>query len=600
VIVLCNAVRLVAYACAAYLYLQLLGFGLTRLLLGQRIMSCQVWLAPWFGLMLAIPVLFCLSQLGMSADRAFYVITAIGTLNIVICLVRRIPLWAGSGEFDWWMATGAVATLAIAIYPMLFLSNAPTTISLGNNDPALYAVAADYLRSHSVAHLPAIDALYPNTVLVDYLLSPGHRPGAFLALSLFDALFHAPSYRVFSVVLAVLLALTTALVAIFAQLVSGNRLCGKVALALTFANVNFIYCYYHGFAAQTLVLGCIIASFILVAVDEHEKLPPISHSIAVGFAMIAMIMLVPEGAVFFILPYALFIAMRAASRVCSPREWVGRYGPAVAVVMIAGILPLWEGALWLHHISALQFGWRIPNWALPIHMLGLMSAVGRPHSILLTGGLSIPILAAIGWGLGRARDRLLIVALIVFNVAVLLYFGAVRAYSYAYYKAGVMAAFVFIAAFSAGLPRELYRYAGATCAVLVVVSFIMCRPTISEMRHLPLAVRPGLSALGEIPPAITRGQVISLERLKLWDRLWASDFMPDTAVTAHGTFFTPRTSTLTLVPRRLGDSEITVPGASDVLWASNQFILLKAQPPRSAPTRRASLPEESTNSRPRQ
>jgi len=584
VIALFNAVRLITYACAIYLYLQLLGFGLTRLLLGRRIISCQVWLAPWFGLMLAVLVLFCLSHLGIGTNRAFYVITAIGALELLICRAKRMPILTGLDEFDWWITAGAVATFAIAVYPMLYLSHAPSTISLGNNDPALYAIASDYLKSHSVARIPSRDALYPDTILVNYLLSPGHRPGAFLALSLFDVLFRAPTYQVFSIVLAVMLALTTPLVAIFAHLAGGNRACGRIAVALTFANVNFIYCYYHGFAAQILVLGCIVATFIMVLVDEREKSFPLSHSIAVGFAMIAMIMMVPEGAAFFIIPYALFVALRTGSGACQPSELARRYGPSFAVLAIAGIIPLWEGAVWLHHISALQFGWQIPNWALPVHIIGLMSAVGRPHSILMTGALSIPIVIAIGCGLTRMRERSLIAALIGFDVAVLFYFGAVRAYSYAYYKAGVMAAFVFIAAFSAGLPRQLYKHVGAASAVLAIVSFIMCRPTISAMRHLPAAVRPGLAALGKIPPAVTRGQIISLDHLKLWDRLWASDFMPDTAVTAHGTFFSVRTPTLILLPRSEAD-DVYRQGGRNVLWASAQFELIRA--PRASPATRS-------------
>jgi hypothetical protein len=569
-----SAARVLIAAGAVYLYLQLLGYGLTRLLLGQRIACYQIWLAPWVGLMLAVLVLFWLSQFGLTTSPACYAISALGALTLVLLPVWRVPLFPRPGRFDGWLAAGAVATLAIALYPMLALSNAPTTMSLGNNDPALYAVASDYLRWHSVAHLPPSNVLYPDTVLIDSMLSPGHRPGAFLTLSLFEVLFHAPSYRVFSVVLAVMLALTTPLVAIFTDLMSANRGSGKVALALTFANVNFVYCYYHGFAAQVFVLGCIIAVFILVVVDEHEASPPISHSIAIGFAMIAMIVMVPEGAVFFILPYAVFIAMRAVSGVYPPREALVRYGPAAAVLMIAGIVQLWEGALWLHHISSLQFGWKISNWALPIHLIGLMSAVGRWHSMLLTVGLSLPVIAATIWGIGRSRDRLLVAALIGFDVAVLCYFSVVRVYSYAYYKAGVMAAFVFIAAFSAGLPVLLYRRLAATCAVLALVSFIMCRPTISGMRHLPLAVRPGLAALAKIPPALTRGQIVSLDRLRLWDRLWAGDLMPDTAVT--GTFFTPKTPTLILVPRAVRDGKPALPDHSDVLWASDEFVLIRA------------------------
>lgn len=574
------AIRVPILASEIYLYLQLLGFGVTRLLLRRRMISYQVWLAPWFGLMLAVILLFWLSWLGMSTEQAFYVITTLGALLAVLCLVRRRPLFVRPNSFDGWLVAGAVATLAIALYPMLSAPNAPTTISLGNNDPALYAIAADYLRAHSVARLPAPDALHPTTILIGSLLRPGHRPGAFLVLSLFDCLVHAPSYRVFSVVLAVLLGLTTPLVAIFAHLVTGKRCCGKIALSLSVANVNFLYCYYAGFAAQILVLGCIIATFITVLVDECQGSPPNSHSVAVGFAMIAMIILVPEGAIFFMFPYILYVAIGGISGARSPRELLGRYGLAVAVVVVAGMLPLWEGALWLHYISTIQFGFsEIPHWALPVHLVGLMSAVGRlHHSVLITGGLSLTILAAICWGLSQSRNRLLLAVLIGFNVSVLFYFGAVRHFSYAYYKAGVMAGFVFIAALSAGLPPQLYRHLAATCGALTILSFIICRPTIAGMARLPAAVTPELSGLSGIPALITRGEVISLDQLKLWDRLWAIEFMPDVAVMAHDAFFSRRTPTLVLRPRGLGEGTYPMQDDSHVLWANEQYVLIKAKP----------------------
>jgi hypothetical protein len=571
-----SVLQVLIIAGGTYLYLQLLGYGLTRLLLRRRIISYQVWLAPWFGLMFAVIPLFWLSRLGMSTQRSFYVITMTGALLAALSLIKERPRFARPSRFDGWLAAGALATLALALYPMLFVPNAPTTVSLENSDPALYAMASDYLTSHSVARPPPVDDLHPTTILIAKLLRPGHRPGAFLILSLFDCLFHVPSYRVFSVGLAVVLALTTPLVAIFAHLLSGKRYCGKVALSLSAANVNFIFCYYEGFAAQVLVLGCIIASFILVVVDEREESPPISHSIALGFAMIAMVLLVPEGAVFFIFPFILYAIMQGVSGGRSPRGLARHYVLAIGVAVVAGLLPMWEGALWLHRISHIQVDWNIAHWALPIHLVGLMSAVGiTHHSILITGGGSLVVLAAICWGIVQSRNRILFAALIGFEAVVLFYFGAIRHYSYAYYKATLMDGFVFIAAFSAGLPLLLYRRLGVTCGALAIFSFIICRPTIHGMARSPMAVTGELSDLGQIPSSITRGQVVSLDRLQLWDRLWGPQFMPDVALSAHDAFFSHRTPTLILRDRTPGDGTNPAQGGSGVVWANKEYLLIK-------------------------
>ncbi len=200
-------VRIGAMAAGVFLYLMVMGWGLTRMLLRRRILSYQLWLAPWFGLMLAVIPMLWLSRYGVSVGSALYPVTMLGLLFAGVCILARVPVFAPLVRLDGWLAAGALATLGLALYPMLFIADAPTTISLGNNDPALYAAAADFLKSHSAAALPPPDTLHPGTLLVARLLSPGHRPGTFLVLSLFDYLFHAPTWRVFSVLLAVFLAL---------------------------------------------------------------------------------------------------------------------------------------------------------------------------------------------------------------------------------------------------------------------------------------------------------------------------------------------------------------------------------------------------------
>ena len=571
---------IIAVVAGTYLYLLLLGWGLTRLLLRRRVASYQLWLAPWFGLMLAVIPMLWLSRLGISAERSFYVITLLGTLLVVLCPLMRVPLFVQTGALDVWLSAGAFATLAIALYPMLFVANAPTTISLGNNDPALYAVATDFLKSHSAADLPPPNPRLPSANLIGYMLSPGHRPGAFLVLLLFDCLFRAPTYRVFSIVMAVLLALTTPLIAIFTDLIAGKRSCAMIALSLSAANVNFLYCYYQGFGAQILIQGCIIATFILVLMDEEENPRPLSYSIAVGLAIVAMIVLVPEGAAFFLLPYILYAALQAVFGARSQRELLKRYGSVAAVVVLAGLFPLWEGVLWVQHIATLQFGWNIPHWALPIHMIGLMSAIDLwSRSTFVMVALSIPVIGAIGWGIRQSRNHLLMTALTAFNVVLLLYFGPVHPYSYAYYKAAVMAGFVFIAAFSAGLPAPLYRYQGAVCATLAILSLIVCRPTIANMWRDPFEVTRELSGLSEIPPALTRGTVISLDQLNLWDRLWAIDFMPDAALTAPAPFFSERTpATLALVYRGFRHGKQAPSKDAEVLWTNDRYVLIRLGP----------------------
>lgn len=562
------------------------------MLLRDRAIAYQLWLAPWFGIMLAVIPMLWLSRLGVSAQWNFYLVTLLALSLVALCVLMRVPLLGPTrgidSGFNRWLGAGACATLAVALYPMLSVTNAPTTFTFGNNDPALYAVASDFLRSHSITQLPPANPLIPSSNLLRYMLSPGHRPGAFLILLLFQCLLHVPFYRVFSIALALFLALTTPLIAIFTEQLSGKRWCALIALALGAVNVNFLYCFYQGFAAQILIQGCIIATFILVLVDKQQSdqqttdvpqidqpdaVPPLSHSIAIGVAIIAMILLVPEGGAFFLLPYVLYAAMQAALDPLSPGKLLRRYGP-VALVLAVGTIPLWQGLVWVRGISTERFGWDIPDWAMPINIIGLMSAVGFPHrSIIPALCLSIPVVIGIVWGIIQSRDRALITALVVFNVVVLIYFRAFRHYSYAYYKAAVMAGFVFIAAFATGFRQLPDRCGAVACVILAIVSLAISRPTIANMCRYRLEVTRDMSGLGEIQPALIRGRVISLDQLSLWERFWTIDFLPGAALTAPEPFFSVRTPASLALVYRSGAPPLSKDEV--VIWSNGRYALTR-------------------------
>jgi hypothetical protein len=189
--------------------------------------------------------------------------------------------------------------------------------------------------------------------------------------------------------------------------------------------------------------------------------------------------------------------------------------------------------------------------------------------------LSIPLAAVMALGLARWRNRFFMAALAAFNIAVLFHFAAIRHYSYAYYKASVMGGFVFIAALAAGVPAQLHRRLAAICAALAIVSFIACRPMIGAMRRTPLVVTQDLSGLSKIPPSVTRGQIVSLDRLRLWDRLWAINFMSDTALAVADPILpagAEPTATLALIKRSARDAQAPT---ADILWANGSYRLIR-------------------------
>ena len=94
-----------------------------------------------------------LSRFGMGATIAVYSITvvsaAVGTLSALRKLrslpTRSVPRTA--------FIFGFLATLLLALYPLLCLHAGPTTVSLGNIDPVTYAATARFLETEAFATL---------------------------------------------------------------------------------------------------------------------------------------------------------------------------------------------------------------------------------------------------------------------------------------------------------------------------------------------------------------------------------------------------------------------------------------------------------------
>ena len=249
----------------------------------------------------------------MGTSTALYPITAVGVgFGIWSALLkpepgpkRHIPRTA--------FVLACLVTLLLALYPLLHLHVGPTAVSLGNNDPGCYSATARFLQLGSIRHPPACNNLLPLSCLVHDQVVANSRPGTFLLIGLFADLFRLQTYQIFTVLLAVVLALTPPLVGVFAAVVSGNRFAALLALLLSALSVNQLYFFYHGFAGQVFGEGCLIIAFILVWKAESDRKHWASYAFTLGLAMCGMLELYQENAALF-LPLGAFTSCGKYSR----------------------------------------------------------------------------------------------------------------------------------------------------------------------------------------------------------------------------------------------------------------------------------------------
>jgi hypothetical protein len=125
---------ILGFAAAIYIYFLFLGFRFARLMLPPALIPYRMWLAPWLGLSIAAVLLVSFSRLGADIANAIYPRTIVGAAfaGWSVLLGHRSPLDRNNPRLH--VVAASLITLLLALYPLLIISNVPTTISLSNHD----------------------------------------------------------------------------------------------------------------------------------------------------------------------------------------------------------------------------------------------------------------------------------------------------------------------------------------------------------------------------------------------------------------------------------------------------------------------------------
>jgi hypothetical protein len=574
----------IAYAVAIYAYLFLIGWGPACLILPASLQTCRIWLAPWMGSMMAAVVLVWLSRLGIDAATATYILTVLGVLaggwTFFFANLRRPVNTSPALPFS--LAT--IATLSLILISLLRISVAPTTISAGNNDPVPYIAAADFLKHGSTAHLPASDSRRLTTVMINNWKATVDRPGAELQISLFAQLFHVPSYRVFSILLAVMFAATVPLAGIFANSMEAGRSASLLTLALSVFNVYQLFWYYQGYAPQLLSQGCVAIFFILLARFESEQENYFRYATTLGILITVISSEYPEGLPFILVPYGIYLA---ANLVLKKRAWRGLllgYLLPIGIGVAIDPVTFWRCVVSLRGDMALLGGWVLPRWALPADVIGLtnFNFLGVSHVAAIV--LSVPVLYFVIAGLFLWPNRRLTVSILLTLCIFVFQTFVYLDYSYGYHKILAVYSFVVIAAFATGLTRLLVRYRGiatsfslerATIVTAVIVTFLQAGKVAKTMKYSRHVVTEDLAEIGSLRRLIDN-HTVEITDQSYWNQMWQVYFLdptPAIVTKPNGYFANQLGGTPTPDDYLLTDRDSPVPQGRQLLWRNRSYAL---------------------------
>ncbi len=589
---------IIGIAVAVYLFMMFMGWGASLLILPSALRPYQFWLAPWMGLIVVDISSVWLSRIGLGTEKSVYILFWIGIGFLGWCKYRKVNLSPQFRFIDIFIAGAALIALMLALYPLIVVDGFPTTISLGNNDPQLYALLGDYLKTHTIYQKPLLQADRPNSYLITAMLSA--RPGTWQLYSIISSLLRLQTHEIFTISIGVFFALTPPLIGIFTQLANGNFFSILFALVISALNINLLYFNYNGFGAQVPAQGCLILAFLILHSVDFNANRFRKYIISLSICLSALSTLYVELIPFFALPSFLYCSLLLLRQSSRKLQLAKKMSVLLLCIVFTTILidplAIYEGFQWLMAVSNVDAGWPMLRWALPADMVGLFSVYTLgSYSDYLPYIVSFPVSVIIVATAFRLEKKELWLSLLIFTAAILVWLGLFRRFSYGYHKAVAFLDFFIIITFSIGLGKILEitienYLKKRTLSLIAQITFLGILSTSMWSATFPTfmimsspnhpSVDLSLSQLADLP---IDDRKIYIDRMDVWKQMWATKFLGDRSMAflstspyyGHDMFVSKTThpDSLLLTPS-LKKLIRNVNGAdTKVVWKNDNFIL---------------------------
>ena len=528
------------YTLATIIIMFLLGSGLTLLAVPKQLQKYAFWLTPWYFIFFIIFTLTTFSLLGFSVKD-------IGPFVILFLIGISIYVWKKTSrrfEFslkqDVLLLFFIVISITLNLSPLIRRQGFLTTVSMGNNDVIIYAVAPEFLLNYSFQ-----ENLYLETSPgVSGFLNSGYRWGTPIIESFFLYVFNFLGYQFTYTLEVIIYALSIPLAYILLQILFRKSTIALIILSLLFVfNSNMLYMVYHVFFGQVLfwglTLSILIVLFSYFITLEKNKRNNLLYEATLGLAIVVFYFSYHEPAIFIFGPIVLFLIYLFVRK--------KRFLIYLQSIMKIGFIAILLGSVSIINATIVDYlqafggdpnakiGWglfrdRLP-YANPFEMMGFWSIHNfEPLIIPLATVLSLITVFIFIYGFSESKKKDLLLCYISVFLFFIIWMGPIKRNFFAYNRAVTYTLPLFLIIFTIGLTKLIEK--GKVIKLIIFSSFVLVIFSGLKLNKRFLqehvAVDKSYVSLKELPsnidePIYTESYV--RPSIPLWKNIWSSYFV---------------------------------------------------------------------------
>ena len=549
--------EIIALAVGIYLLLLVVGRGVFELLVDdQAIRAYSFFLSPWFGVCMIAILGVWTSMLGLTMDQSSWLILAVGGILTSYTLIKKKVVKINISE-QLLIGLLLIIGLGFNLYPLLTKVGFATTISLSNLDPISYSTVADYLRTHTVLDGSDYVPFSPTSWSIGDLLHYSYRWGSPLLLSFFSSLLVLPAFKIYSVLLNLLFAMSFPVVYVLARYLFNYKLQFSSLLIIFFTyflNSTLLYMLYNVFFAQFVFSGVFISSMLIFLMSvkrfkfKNWKIYP--SDIALGIVLSATSSLYPEGLFLMLLPIFTWMVIKIFQKkslvylktfkililgiLLNPRTMFTAIRQLIKVIISSS--------------QATTIGWEMIRSANPMELLGLYNLYySRPLPELIA--IALGLIFILMWTIGFVQIKQKIAVSAYLIVFLMTYFTTrvVGQNFFTYHRSLTYTLFIYIILFTVFFDSFVRFFrstkAKALFVVLVgVLSFRSAYRTLYQFYWHHEAIDKSLISLQALNQSNIKQTFYTADvfmgEYHLWNRLWQEYFLTNQKIVSKQNFTT--------------------------------------------------------------
>ncbi|KKQ24787.1 MAG: hypothetical protein US40_C0001G0040 [Candidatus Roizmanbacteria bacterium GW2011_GWC2_37_13] len=523
------------------------GFGITRIILPEKLQKYGFWLSPWLGTVFIVLLSVSLNLAGIPISQGKYVILSLSLFFLVYSLFLKRKTEYLTKEIVF-IAIFTGLSFLINIFPLLYKIRFPTSISFGNLDVLTYSNVGDYLINHTVRDVRGFLDFRPYIWSVIDFVTHSFRWGSPMILSFFSSLIGLKSYQVFTILINLYFSLSFPLVYILTRTIyQKDRYFILVLTFLTFTlNSTILYMLYHVFFGQFIFVGLYLFITILVYsyFEEIKKVDfyPNNYDFIIALVIAAVATIYPEGLLFILFPIAGFVFFKMIfdkHRFSYLSAFTKFFIISIVISPVTFGLSIRQNIkMFISTIGVTTIGWEKIRSANPLEMIGLYN-INYSQELSLILALAAGLTIASVWIIGftQIKNKLIFLMNIIMILFLLVLYRYVSPNFFTYHRTVTYTIFFFIILFTIGVSYlfSLFKNKIAKLLFLIIILVFTSRSFYRTYNlfyaHLQF-VDQSLVSLSELnkskkikKPFFTAD--VYLGEYNLWKRAWRENILMD-------------------------------------------------------------------------